>query len=86
MKFGRLLFLCRHDPAQVREQLAGRVLTRAQVGALRDEISTDEITPLPSLVHFGARLGRHPAGAAAGRGAPRVRRRAWPDGPRPAAR
>ena len=47
-EFGRLLFLCRHDPAQVREQLAGRVLTRAQAGALRDEISTDEITPLPA--------------------------------------
>ena len=58
MKFGRMLFLSR-DPARVREQLAGRDLTRAQAGALRDEISTDEITPLPALVHFDATLGRH---------------------------
>jgi 3-isopropylmalate/(R)-2-methylmalate dehydratase large subunit len=56
--FGRLLFLC-DDPARVREQLAGRDLDRAAAGALRDEISTDEITPLPSLVHFDATLGRH---------------------------
>ena len=58
MKFGRLLLLSR-DPARVREQLAGRALGREQAGSLRDEISTDEITPLPSLVHFDATLGRH---------------------------
>lgn len=57
-RFGRLLFLC-DDPARVREQLAGRDLDWAAAGALRDEISTDEITPLPSLVHFDATLGRH---------------------------
>jgi 3-isopropylmalate/(R)-2-methylmalate dehydratase large subunit len=57
MKFGRVLFLC-EDPARVRAQLAGRDLSREQAGALRDEISTDEITPLPSLVHFDATLGR----------------------------
>jgi 3-isopropylmalate/(R)-2-methylmalate dehydratase large subunit len=56
--FGRILFLSR-DPVRVREQLAGRELTREQAGALRDEISTDEITPLPALVHFDATLGRH---------------------------
>lgn len=55
--FGRVLFLC-DDAARVREQLAGRDLDRAAAGALRDEISTDEITPLPSLVHFDATLGR----------------------------
>ena len=58
MKPGRVLFLS-SDPALVREQLAGRVLTREQAGSLRDEISTDEITPLPALVHFDATLGRH---------------------------
>jgi 3-isopropylmalate/(R)-2-methylmalate dehydratase large subunit len=57
-RFGRILFLSR-DPALVRKQLAGRDLTREQAGALRDEISTDEITPLPALVHFDATLGRH---------------------------
>ncbi len=56
--FGRILFLC-NDPARVRAQLAGRDLDLAAAGALRDEISTDEITPLPSLVHFDATLGRH---------------------------
>ncbi len=45
---GRVLFLSA-DPARVREQLAGRDLDLAQAGALRDEISTDETTPLPSL-------------------------------------
>jgi 3-isopropylmalate/(R)-2-methylmalate dehydratase large subunit len=57
-RFGRILFLSQ-DPALVREQLAGRDLTREQAGALRDEISTDEITPLPAVVHFDATLGRH---------------------------
>ncbi len=56
--FGRVLFLSR-DPGLVRAQLAGRVLRREQAGALRDDISTDEITPLPTLVHFDATLGRH---------------------------
>jgi 3-isopropylmalate/(R)-2-methylmalate dehydratase large subunit len=56
--FGRRLFLS-IDPALVRAQLAGRDLARAEAGALRDDISTDEITPLPSMVHFDATLGRH---------------------------
>jgi 3-isopropylmalate/(R)-2-methylmalate dehydratase large subunit len=56
--FGRRLFLC-EDPALVRAQLAGRELTRAEAGALRDDISTDEITPLPAMVNFDAALGRH---------------------------
>jgi 3-isopropylmalate/(R)-2-methylmalate dehydratase large subunit len=56
--FGRLLFLAA-DPGVVRAQLAGQDLSRAQAGALRDDISTDEITPLPSMVHFDAALGRH---------------------------
>ncbi len=55
---GRLLFLSQ-DPALVLAQLAGRVLKAAEVGALRDDISTDEITPLPTLVHFDATLGCH---------------------------
>ena len=55
---GRLLFLSA-DPAQIDAQLAGTDLTSAQAGALRDDVSTDEITPLPSLVFFDARLGGH---------------------------
>ncbi len=55
----RVLWLCA-DPAQVRAQLAGAILTQAQAGALRDDISTDEISPLPVMVHFDAQLGRYP--------------------------
>ena len=56
MKFGRLLFLA-SDPRVMAAQLEGSDL--AEVPVLHDEISTDEITPLPSLVHFDARLGGH---------------------------
>ena len=45
----RMLWLSR-DPVLVRAQLAGRTLTRDEAGPLRDEISTDEITPLPVMV------------------------------------
>jgi 3-isopropylmalate/(R)-2-methylmalate dehydratase large subunit len=55
----RVLWLAR-DPALVRAQLAGRALSRDEAGPLRDEISTDEITPLPVMVHFDATLGRWP--------------------------
>ncbi|WP_119354844.1 aconitase family protein [Azohydromonas sediminis] len=54
----RVLYLCA-DPARVRAQLAGARLTRADAGPLRDDISTDEISPLASMVHFDATLGRH---------------------------
>jgi 3-isopropylmalate/(R)-2-methylmalate dehydratase large subunit len=54
---GRVLFLC-EDPARVREQLAGRDFSREQAWALRDDVSTDEISPLAALVHFDATLGR----------------------------
>jgi len=56
MIFGRLLLLA-SDPEVVAAQLAGGAV--AGLPALRDEISTDEITPLPSLVYFDARLGGH---------------------------
>ena len=55
----RILYLS-EDPQQIRAQLAGERISRAQAGKLRDEISTDEITPLPCMVHFDATLGRHP--------------------------
>ncbi|MFY9510442.1 MAG: aconitase family protein [Rubrivivax sp.] len=58
LRFGRLLFLA-EDPALVRAQLAGQALARAKAGTLRDDISTDEISPLPAMVHFDATLGRH---------------------------
>lgn len=54
----RLLLLSVHAD-RVRAQLSGQVLSPADAGPLRDDISTDEITPLPSMVHFDATLGRH---------------------------
>lgn len=56
---GRILFLSA-DPDKIERQLAGEDLTRGTAGALRDDISTDEITPLPSLVFFDERLASHP--------------------------
>ncbi|MBL8309489.1 MAG: 3-isopropylmalate dehydratase [Burkholderiales bacterium] len=56
---GRILFLTK-DPARVESQLAGRQLTLAQAGELRDDVSTDEITPLSTVVYFDQRLGRYP--------------------------
>lgn len=55
---GRALYLSA-DPAGVRAQLAGERLTLAQAGPLRDDVSTDEISPLPAMVHFDDALGRH---------------------------
>jgi len=56
---GRTLFLAA-DPAKVEAQLAGARLTLAEAGPLRDDISTDEITPITSLLHYDERLGEHP--------------------------
>ncbi len=56
---GRILFLCA-DPERIATQLLGADLTRAEAGALRDDVSTDEITPIPSLVYYDDRLGHFP--------------------------
>lgn len=56
---GRLLFLSA-DPALVTAQLSGRDLALVEAGPLRESVSTDEITPIPVLVHFDGELGRHP--------------------------
>lgn len=56
---GRVLYLC-ESAALVREQLAGRELDRVSAGPLREEISTDEISPMSSVVYFDQRLGVHP--------------------------
>lgn len=54
----RLLYLSA-EPARVRAQLAGARLSRAEAGPLRDDVSTDEISPLAAMVHFDATLGCH---------------------------
>ncbi len=56
---GRVLLLSA-DPARVRTQLGGHAVSLAQALPLRDDVSTDEIIPLPAMVHFDATLGRHP--------------------------
>jgi 3-isopropylmalate/(R)-2-methylmalate dehydratase large subunit len=56
---GRILFLCA-DPDLIDRQLAGDNLSLAQAGALRDDVSTDEISPVNSLVYFDDRLAGYP--------------------------
>lgn len=56
---GPILFLS-SDPATVEAQLAGAVLTLAEAGLLRDDVSTDEITPMTALTYYDERLARHP--------------------------
>lgn len=56
---GRILFLSA-DPDKVTAQLKGKDLSLAQAGPLRDDISTDEITPIPVLAYYDERLGRYP--------------------------
>ncbi|WP_342131041.1 aconitase family protein [Hydrogenophaga sp. OTU3427] len=56
---GRVLFLS-SDPERVAAQLAGRDLGLPDAGALRDDVSTDEITPVPILTHYDDALGRFP--------------------------
>lgn len=55
---GRILFLSA-APDIVGRQILGEDIDLAAAGPLRDDISTDEITPLPSLVHYDDEIGRH---------------------------
>ncbi len=45
------------DPSLITEQLSGRRLTLAEAGPLRDDLSTDEITPLAIMGYYDHRLG-----------------------------
>ncbi|WP_244817524.1 aconitase family protein [Caballeronia sp. Lep1P3] len=56
---GRVLFLSA-DPAKIERQLEGADLDEATAGPLRDDVSTDEITPMSVLTRFDERLGRFP--------------------------
>jgi 3-isopropylmalate/(R)-2-methylmalate dehydratase large subunit len=55
----RILFLAQ-SAATVRAQLASAALRRAQAGPLRDDISTDEITPVRIMSHYDDSLARFP--------------------------
>jgi 3-isopropylmalate/(R)-2-methylmalate dehydratase large subunit len=55
----RILYLA-DDPGVVRRVLAGERLTRAQAGALRHDVSTDEISPVAIMSHYDDKLARFP--------------------------
>jgi len=56
---GRVLFLT-EDPARILRQFSGEDLDPAETGPLRDQISTDEITPAFICYHFDEKLGDFP--------------------------
>ncbi|WP_407185283.1 aconitase family protein [Bradyrhizobium centrosematis] len=56
---GRVLFLT-EDPALVLAQLEGNSLSITSAGKLRDNISTDEITPVTVMFSFDEKLGQYP--------------------------
>ncbi len=56
---GRILFLT-EDPARILRQLNGEDLEASDTGPLRDQISTDEITPAFICYHFDEKLGDFP--------------------------
>jgi 3-isopropylmalate/(R)-2-methylmalate dehydratase large subunit len=55
----RILFLSK-DAKVMRLQLAGQRLTLGAAGALRGDVSTDEITPVAIMSHYDDRLARFP--------------------------
>jgi 3-isopropylmalate/(R)-2-methylmalate dehydratase large subunit len=55
----RILFLCASSDA-MRRQLAGEQLAPGEAGALRDDVSTDEISPVRIMSHYDAQLARFP--------------------------
>ena len=56
---GRILYLSQ-DPAIIKAQLAGEDVSLQRAGALRDDVSTDEITPLTVMLAYDETLGRYP--------------------------
>ncbi|MDA7418001.1 aconitase family protein [Xenophilus arseniciresistens] len=60
LRFAPRVLYFSQSPDAVRAALAGQHLTLAQALPLRDDISTDEITPLSILMHFDEQLGRYP--------------------------
>ena len=55
----RILFLSQ-SASVTALSLQGRPVTLQQALPLRDDVSTDEITPLPILTHYDSQLGRYP--------------------------
>ncbi|NIF85658.1 3-isopropylmalate dehydratase [Comamonas sp. Tr-654] len=55
----RILYLSQ-CPATVKKALGGQQVRLADALPLRDDVSTDEITPIAILTHFDDELGRYP--------------------------
>lgn len=55
----RILFLSQ-DPALVERQMSGADLSQEEAGALRNDVSTDEITPVWICYHYDQTLGQYP--------------------------
>jgi 3-isopropylmalate/(R)-2-methylmalate dehydratase large subunit len=55
----RILYLSQ-CPATVKKALGGQPVRLADALPLRDDVSTDEITPIAILTHFDDELGRYP--------------------------
>lgn len=55
--FSRILYLT-ENPALIMDQLQGKSLELASAGVLRNDISTDEITPVDILSYYDHQLGR----------------------------
>jgi 3-isopropylmalate/(R)-2-methylmalate dehydratase large subunit len=53
----RILYLS-GDPGIVKRQLTGERIPLQQAGTLRDDVSTDEITPVAIMSHYDAKLAR----------------------------
>ncbi|MET1115517.1 MAG: aconitase family protein [Comamonas sp.] len=60
LRFSPHLLYLSQQPEVVKSALAGARLTLAQAAPLRDDVSTDEITPIAILTHFDQKLGRYP--------------------------
>ncbi len=56
---GRILFLSA-TPDVIERQMSGADVDLSNAGPLRDDISTDEITPIRVMTHFDDELGRYP--------------------------
>ena len=52
----RVLYLSQ-NPALIRRQLCGEPLSHEQAAPLRDDVSTDEITPVHIMSHYDDTLG-----------------------------
>lgn len=60
LRFSPHLLYLSQQPEAVANALAGARLTLAAASPLRDDVSTDEITPIAILAHFDEKLGSYP--------------------------